>query len=69
MPKNRIVCLMEWPVANTKTRRKKTTKTIEMAIKISILIFLKNYFEILLLLSHGTTIPKIRIPGQIMWTG
>ena len=35
----------------------------------SIFIFLKNAFEFFLLLSQGTTIPKIRIPGQKMWAG
>ena len=32
----------------------------------SIFIFLKNAFEFFLLLSQGTTIPKIRISGQKM---
>ena len=31
--------------------------------------FLKNTFDFFLLLSQGTTIPKIRIPGQKMWAG
>ena len=31
--------------------------------------FLKNAFDFFLLLSQGTTIPKIRIPGQKMWAG
>ena len=35
----------------------------------SIFIFLKNAFEPFLLLSQGTTIPEIRIPGQKMWAG
>ena len=35
----------------------------------SIFIFLKNAFEFFLLLSQGTTIPEIRIPGQKMWAG
>ena len=29
MPKNRIVCLKEWPVANTKTKRKKRPKNFK----------------------------------------
>ena len=45
MPKIVFVGRMGWPVANTKTKRKKTTKKLEMALKMTIFIFLKNAFE------------------------
>ena len=65
MPKNRIIGLMEWTVAKTKTKRKKKLPKNfnQMALKMSIFNVLKNAFDFFLLLSQRTTILEIRIPG------
>ena len=53
---------MEWPVANTKTEEKNDQKTLNGPKN-------ENAYKFILLLSQGSTIPKIRIPGQKMWAG
>ena len=62
MPKIRAVGLMEWPVANTKVKRKKMTNKRKKALKMSFFKILKNAFEFFFILSQGPTRPKIRIP-------
>ena len=45
MPKIRAVGLMEWPVANTKVKRKKMTNKRKKALKMSFFKISKNAFE------------------------
>ena len=48
MPKIRAVGLMEWPVANTKVKRKKMTNKRKKALKMSFFTISKNAFEFFL---------------------
>ena len=45
MPKSSAVGLMEWPVANTKVKRKKMTNKRKKALKMSFFKILKSAFE------------------------
>ena len=45
MPKIRAVGLMEWPVVNTKVKRKKRTNKRKKALKMSFFKISKNAFE------------------------